>query len=888
MRIYHYIFLVISFFFYSVSCGGMSKETHVVLTDLRCENLINPIGIDNVMPHFSWKIEYGERIKAQKYYEIQVASDSLSLTQGIADLWDSGRIKSASSVMIPYAGNKLKSRSLNYWRVRVGSTNGKRSGWSPIARFGVSILDAGEQQGDYIGLSPEAGKICAPLLKKTFVIHKKKTTTLLYVNSLGYHEVYFNGNKVGDHVLSPAVSQLNKRSLIVAYDVTDYLREGENELLLWLGQGWYKTTTFGASYGGPLVKAELVALKDNREWDLLVKTDSSWLGRESGYSDTGDWWTCYGGEKLDGRLLLRNLKPEVMKKIKWYPTVAINLPGHAVSAQMCEPNKIQETIVPVDIKKSDENTWLVDMGKVFTGWFEIHFPDLPEGHEITIEYSDDLNKEGRLAEQGQSDIYIAAGNKDDMFCNKFHNHAFRYVKILNLPVAPEKKSIKGYLIHTDYRQAATFECSDTDLNAIHDMVRYTMKCLTYSGYMVDCPHLERTGYGGDGNSSTMSLQTMYDVSPVFANWMLAWKDAMREGGSLPHVAPNPKGGGGGPYWCGFVIQAPWRTYLNYRDSRLIEKYYPMMKEWLEYVDKYSPNGLLMPWPETEYRGWYLGDWLPPKGVDATDRLSVDLVSNCFISDCLGVMSKIASFLNKYEEAQMFASRKKQLNELIHQTFYNSPAGIYSTGSQIDMVYPILVGATPDSLQNRVEEKMIDMTTQRYNGHIACGLVGVPILTEWAIRNRKVDFIYQLLKKRDYPGYLYMIDNKATTTWEYWSGERSRVHNCYNGIGTWFYQAIGGLRMDEAAPGYNHVDIDPQIPDGVTWAKVTKESPYGEIGVNWKLEKNVLYLWVQIPVGVTATVHMPEGTVLCKKNGKEISVGKGSVIVNSGTYEFVFT
>lgn len=210
---------------------------------------------------------------------------------------------------------------------------------------------------------------------------------------------------------------------------------------------------------------------------------------------------------------------------------------------MCEPNKIQETIVPVDIKKSDENTWLVDMGKVFTGWFEIHFPDLPEGHEITIEYSDDLNKEGRLAEQGQSDIYIAAGNKDDMFCNKFHNHAFRYVKILNLPVAPEKKSIKGYLIHTDYRQAATFECSDTDLNAIHDMVRYTMKCLTYSGYMVDCPHLERTGYGGDGNSSTMSLQTMYDVSPVFANWMLAWKDAMREGGSLPHVAPNPKGGG---------------------------------------------------------------------------------------------------------------------------------------------------------------------------------------------------------------------------------------------------------------------------------------------------------------------------------------------------------
>ena len=67
--------------------------------------------------------------------------------------------------------------------------------------------------------------------------------------------------------------------------------------------------------------------------------------------------------------------------------------------------------------------------------------------------------------------------------------------------------------------------------------------------------------------------------------------------------------------------------------------------------------------------------------------------------------------------------------------------------------------------------MMTDTEKQHKGHIAVGLVGVPILTEWAIRNREVDFLYQMLKKRDYPGYLYMIDNGATATWEYWSGER---------------------------------------------------------------------------------------------------------------------
>lgn len=293
------------------------------------------------------------------------------------------------------------------------------------------------------------------------------------------------------------------------------------------------------------------------------------------------------------------------------------------------------------------------------------------------------------------------------------------------------------------------------------------------------------------------------------------------------------------------------------------------------------------WPDTKYRDWYLGDWLAPMGVDAGNQASVDLVSNCFISECLGTMYNTALKLGKKEEAEEFAVRREELNKLIHQTFYRADEGIYSTGSQLDMCYPMLVGVVPDSLYNKVKDNMIAITEENHKGHIAVGLVGVPILTEWAVQNKKVDFFYQMLKKRDYPGYLYMIDHGATATWEYWSGERSRVHNCYNGIGTWFYQAVGGIRLDETEPGYRHFYVDPQIPNGVTWSKVTKESPYGTIAVNWNLKDDQLNLRLIVPVGTTATVCIPDNAVSCKMNKKKVSVKKQTVVVEAGDYNFVF-
>ncbi len=876
--------------FFAIICCLINTHlitaSSITLTDLRCENLVNPCAIDNTLPHFSWKIQC-ETPMEQQYYEIQVASEEGMLTANKADLWNSGKVQSPISVMLPYKGQDLKSRMLCYWRVRIWSDKGKGSPWSSVQRFAIGVLENDKLQGNYIGLSAGNGDLRSPLLRKTFTLDQLGTT-FLHVNSLGYHEIYLNGTKVGENVLAPAVSQLGVRSLIVTYDVTSYLHTGENELVIWLGQGWYKKTTFGTEYDGPLVKAEMDVLQ-SKGWTCVLTTDTTWKGRESGYSDTGTWQALqFGGERIDHRILPTGLSASELNKLNWHPVMAVSVSKHKVSPQMCEPNVIQKTLIPQSIKILEEGAWLVDMGKVLTGWFELQIPQLPAGQEIIVAYTDDLQKDPDFKEQGEKDLYIASGKPGDVFCNKFNHHAFRYIKITNLPQKPEAAQIKAYQIYGDYRPAATFECSDADLNAIHDMVHYTMTCLTFSGYMVDCPHLERAGYGGDGNSSTQALQTMYDVSPTFTNWLQTWDDSMRDGGSLPHVGPNPGAGGGGPYWCGFFVLAPWRTYMNYNDPRLIERYYEDMKRWLGYVDKYTVDGLLKRWPDTPYRDWYLGDWLAPGGVDSGAQSSIDLVSNCFISECLSALQKIAITLGKPEEAQQFAVRRTALNKLLHQTYFNPQEHIYATGSQLDMCYAMLTGVVPDSLLNRVKEEMIVRSAGQYKGHIAVGLVGVPILTEWTIRNKAVDFMYSMLKKPDYPGYLHMINNGATTTWEYWSGERSRVHNCYNGIGTWFYQAVGGIRPDEENPGYRHVYIDPQVPQGVTWAKTTKESPYGTIRSNWELKGNRLVMDITLPIGVQASVVIPQKTVVCMLNNRQIMIDKEYLLLKTGTYHIEFT
>lgn len=864
--------------------AGMA-ELH--LFDLSCENLSNPLGIAAVSPGLSWKIRSEINETGQKAYQVLAASDSTLLVENKADLWNSGRVESAASVLVSWRGKKLGARSVVYWKVRVWDEDNKLSRWSNVASFSVGLLTTEDWHSAYIGLPREAGNPENPQFTKRFNISGKAEKRLLYINSLGYHEVFINGNKVGDAVLSPAVSQFNKRSLSITYDVSSYLQEGQNDLVVWLGRGWYSPDLPGVAYAGPLVRAQMEELK-NGKWMNVLSTDSTWKGRDSGYSCIGTWKAnSFGGEKVIGSFLLDDFTAASLDKTIWYAVFEATIPEHMVTPQAVEPNRIQETIKPLSVRPIGVNTWLVDMGKTLTGWAEIHFPVLQPGQEVIMEYCDHLDKESLFVNQHQEDRYFAKGKGQEVFCNKFNYHGFRYIKITNLAIELKKEDINAYLIHTAYRQASTFECSDSDLNRIHNMIYYTLRCLSLGGYLVDCPQFERLGYGGDGNASTMTAQTMFNLAPLYSNWLDAWADCIREDGGMPHTAPNPYPAGGGPYWCGFIISASWKTYQNYGDARILEKYYPVMQQWLGYVEKYSSEGLLHPWPETDYRGWYLGDWATPVGIDQKNKSSVDLVNNCYISECFETMHKIAQVLGKPDDAAKYAIQRDRLRERIHFTFFDRSKKSYASGSQIDLTFPLLAQIVPDSLIAGVTATLRNEVEINRTGHIATGLVGIPVFTEWAIKNHATRLFYSMLKKTDYPGYLYMIENGATTTWEHWAGDRSRIHNCYNGIGSWFYQAVGGIRPDDEYPGYQRVTIDPQIPEGITWAKTTKQTPYGTIAVDWSLTDSGIEYKLQVPVGCKATVVLPSETKNYILNGCKFKLTKNDgprfVKIGSGKY-----
>ena len=876
--------IYLGFFLSVIMAIASYGESSLHVSQLLCENMSQPLGIDNVHPHFSWQSSSEVTGACQTAYELQVGTDITALERGEADLWSSGRVESSDQVMVPYAGTALQERQLCYWRVRVWDANGQPSPWSETARFSIGLLNG--VAGDYIGMNTKDGDVRAPLLRQQVQLAGGRTT-FVHVNSLGYHELYVNGHRVGEQVLQPAMSQLNKHSLIVTYDVTPYVKDGQNDIVIWAGQGWYKDHTFQAQHKGPLVKAEIDQLQ-NGSWQVVAKTDQTWLASASGYGDTGSWYPLqFGGERVDGRMVPADLSSATLNQRTWVPVAVVNVSGMTATPQMFAGNRIISRTTPMSVTKIENTpsteqmpvntqpaaTWLVDMGRVLTGWLELRIPGLERGQQVLMEYTDYIPLGGQFESQGESDIYIGSGRSDEVFCNKFNHHAYRYVRISVMNDArgdealarqeasnfkPQTSNFKlqtsnppevyGLQLTGTDDEAATFACSDADVNAIHDMINYTMRCLTFSGYMVDCPHLERMGYGGDGNSSTMTLQTMYNVAPTFMNWLTAWGDVIDADGSLPYVAPAG-GGGGGPYWSGFIIQAPWRTYLNYGDSRPLERLFDKMDLWLSYVDKYTQDGLLQPWPDTPNRMWFLGDWLAPDGVDVGGDSPL-LVNNCFVSECLASMSAMAKVLGR--DASQYENRREALNKRIHETFYHADTKTYGTGSPLDMAYPMLVGAVPASLYDGVKDQLLNRQRTVYKNHIAVGLVGVPIFTEWTVRNHQADLMLGLLKQPDYPGYLNMIANGATTTWEYWNGERSRVHNCYNGIGTWFYQALAGILPDAEQPGYRHCTIRPQRPQGMTWVEASKHTPYGKMEVRW--DESVLS--VTLPVGMTATVYVP--------------------------------
>lgn len=871
--------------------------------DLRTEYLVNPLGIDVEKPRLTWTLPSGPRGRAQSAWQVLVAISPDRLNKNQGDLWDSGKVVSKDFAI--YGGRQIASGRRCYWKVRFWDDAGRVSSWSQPAMFSMGLLRDSDWRASWIGQKREANiaegtPLPFPWLRKTVVVKQKPREATAYVNALGYYELYVNGKKVDDHVLSPAVSDYSKRTYYVAHDITSYLVEGQNCIALWLGRGWYVRGHPGVIHDGPLVRAQ---------FDLgsagHVVTDTSWKVRSSPITPVGKGkaFGDYGGERYDAQLELENWNSVGLNDSGWEAAQSFEPPKVPATAQMVEPNRIMQTLNPVTIEETSAGGYLVNMGKNFVGWLELQLPAGAANENVRLEYADLKPTGTRFMTQNQRDEYVTRAGAGQGFRSRFNYHGFQYVHITGLRAKPAPEQIKGYHIRTAYQPAAGFESSDDLMNRIYQTTAWTYENLTLGGYVVDCPTRERLGYGGDAGASIETGLFLFGSGALYSKWMGNWRDAMAPNGDLPYTAPAyPEQGGGGPMWSGFVVTLPWHLYLQYGDRRMLETSYPYIRRWLAFLETKTAGGILEPYVSygiTPPQWNFLGDWVTPKGNASgpRDPDATRFINNAHYLYQLQIAAKVADILGKPDDHTRYQSMAASLRRILHARFYRPETGIYVKGEQAYQAMPLLLGITPPDLFESVRKNLEAAIVVKKEGHLDTGMHGTYFLLKQLMEAGQNDLIYTFTSKTDYPSWGNMLNQGATTMWESWHGG-SRIHDTLISIGSWFIQGIGGIRIDEQTPGLSHFLIKPAPVGKLEFARVYYDSLRGRIVSNWRRADGKLYLDVTVPQGSTATLYVPTtapgsvtegGRAADKSPGVHRVSSEGNQAVfklGSGQYEFV--
>jgi alpha-L-rhamnosidase len=533
------------------------------------------------------------------------------------------------------------------------------------------------------------------------------------------------------------------------------------------------------------------------------------------------------------------------------------------------------------------------MGRNYSGWFDIKFPELKEGQSVNMEFADKQFPDGKLQTYSQRDVYIGRVGLNE-FCNKFNYHAFRYAFVTGLEREPKPEDVIGLAISTNYESAASFECSNPLLNDIYNTAVWTYRCLSLNGYTVDCPHRERLGYGGDSGTSMEMGMTNFRLAAFYNKWAADWRNAQRESGDIPHTCPGPQIGGGGPAWSGFCITLPWQVYVQYGDRRVLELSYPTMKRWLAFIDTKMGDGILQPYAgvDCEAQWSFLGDWVPPgrdQGANRVDEKSTLFFNNCYLTHCLQLASKTAAVLGDEAQADKYKAKADKLASTLHERFLNPDQATYVNGEQTYLAMPLLFNITPEDLRPKVMDALERDILVTCKGHLNTGMHGAYYMARYLMTHGRNDLVYSIVSKDDFPSWGYMLKNGATTIWEEFNGDNSQIHNTFISIGMWFIQGLGGIRWDENEPGYKNVIIAPGLVDDLNFVKARNRSSYGEIVSEWTRKDNRIDFHIVIPPNSHAAITLPGGDYAEGLNDVEVvERGDKQIVCKAAAGDYRFT
>ncbi|MFO1487892.1 MAG: family 78 glycoside hydrolase catalytic domain [Verrucomicrobiota bacterium] len=1036
---------------------------------LRCENLVNPEGLDAPAPRLSWQLASKRPDEIQTAWQVLVATSPALLREGRADLWDSGKVASPQSILVPYAGRALPPRADCFWKVRVWDARGKASSWSEPARWSTGIFspedwhaqwigqDGVEQTNILLGTSwiwypgghpeisapletnyfrrvitlpanrkirratfeytgdnecrgwlndfdlgarnnyksvkwndittrlepgktylfaftgrntgnepnpaglvgkltvefttgepmivatddqwrvsktlepgwntlnfddskwrfaqvlgpagmqpwpdtrvPEDRRQPARWLRKEFSVDKKIRRATVSCSGLGLSELYLNGDKVGDAVLSPALSQYDKHVLYVTHDVTRQVRNGVNAIGAVLGGGRFyadrsKVYSGTVTFGWPKLLLNLrIEFTDGTTQEIV--SDASWKITLDGPIRSN---SEYDGEFYDARMELDGWNRPGFDASRWQAADVVAKPAGQLVAVAAEPMRVTGTLKPRSVKEVSPGVFIFDMGQNMVGWCRLHVSG-PRGTAVQLRHAETLKPDGNLYMANLrgaqvTDTYTLRGTgAEEVYEPRFTYHGFRFVEVTGFPGKPTLASLEGRVVNDDLPVAGEFVTSNELINQIYTNIVWGTRG-NYRSIPTDCPQRdERQGWLGDRSEECRGESYLFDMSKLYAKWLRDISDAQRPSGSVPDVAPTSWSiYSDNVVWPSTLVIAPGVLRCQFGDTASIAARYDSCRKWLDYMAGFFKDGIIT---KDSY-----GDWcVPPEdpklihSKDPARQTDKGLLATSYFFHDLKLMEQYATLLGKTSDAAHFATWAEEVKTAFNQKYLNREKGQYDNGSQTSCVLPLAFGLVPEDMTGRIFAHLVDKIENETRGHIGTGLVGGQYLMRVLSQHGRPDLAYTIATQKDYPGWGYMIANDATTIWELWNGNtadptmNSGNHVMLVGdLVVWFYENLAGIKPDPAQPGFKHVILQPTPVGDLKFVKATHRSPYGLIASEWRKDGGKFDWQIEIPANTTATVVFPLQPGQCvKQDGKKLPASCRTLSLGSGKYRFV--
>lgn len=857
---------------------------------LKCEHLVNPLGVDNLNPRLSWAMDDSRNGARQSAWSVSVGTDSVSLLNGGAGVWKTAKTSTEES-MVLYKGQSLLPFTKYFWKVDLWDGAGKITS-SAVASFEMGMVSSSRWQGTWISDNQSIDYKPAPYFRKTFDMKKKVLSARAYIAAGGMYELYLNGRKVGNHRLDPMYTRYDRRNLYVTYDVTGYLQDNTNAIGVLLGNGWYnhQSTAVWDFHKAPWRARPAFCLDLRITYqDGSVETitsDKSWK------TGTGSliFNSIYTAEHHDSRLEQPGWNTAAFDDSSWKNVINRSAPSKNIVSQQLHPIRDVAEIPAQSMQKINDTVYVFNLGRNISGVSKLTVQG-DAGTIIRLRHAERLYSNGRVdlsnidlhyrptddTDPFQTDIYILNGKREETFIPKFNYKGFQYVEVTSSkPVQLTTKSLSGYFMHSDVPNVGNITSSNPVLDKIWEATNNSYLSNLF-GYPTDCPQREKNGWTGDAHIAIETGLYSYDAFTIYEKWLADHRDEQQPNGVLPSIIPTGGWGyewGNGPDWTSTIAIIPWNLYLFYGDQKPLADNYDHIKRYVDHINYRFPAGLT---------DWGLGDWVPVKSVSP-----VELTSTAYYFTDVTILAKAAKILGKQSDYLHYSALALKIKNAFNAKYLDLRTGIYGKGLQTELSVPLAMGLTPNDIKSKVAAALVKRV-EADNFHLDAGILGTKAILNALSENGYADVAYKIAAQETYPSWGWWIVNGATTLLENWNIEAkndiSLNHIMFGEIGAWLYKGLGGIKPDPLQPGFKNVLLKPHFVNGLDHFTATHQSRFGTISSAWKKTGNRITYTVTIPANATGSISFPvDPARSVYLNGKSIS-NPDSYLAQSGTYVF---